>query len=179
MKIGEKTITTIARLVEGLLREHIGRINQAWNNAGESDLKISLPVTLKSVKNGYIDQEVKISYVVDKVDDSAKASVNENQPDLFEEKARPCYLRPGVEVFEKVCDKCNRRIDLIFVSGTELPRIISTDEIESPDLKPGQMLQHSSCPAWADEDYKEWCDIMVAREPEAQPKLKKIAGGKR
>ena len=33
----------------------------------------------------------------------------------------------------------------------------------------------------ADEFYKEWCDLMVAREIEVkeQPKLKKIAGGKK
>lgn len=38
-----------------------------------------------------------------------------------------------------------------------------------------------ACPAWADQFYKEWCDLMVAREIEVkeQPKFKKIAGGKK
>jgi len=45
------------------------------------------------------------------------------------------------------------------------------------------------CPSWADEFYKEWCGMMIAKqypkkeeakpEAKAKPKFKKIAGGKR
>jgi hypothetical protein len=166
MKIGEQTIEEIARLVEGLLLEHLGRLNQGWKNVGEKDFKISLPVSLDCSSAG-ITPTVKISYTIEVV--------------LFEEKSRPCYLRPGVEVFENVCNKCEHRIDLIFVTGDSFPRIMKKlTDIPTP-LGYGQMLQTYVCPAWADEFYKEWCDLMIAKEPEQKeaPKLKKIAGGKR
>jgi hypothetical protein len=45
------------------------------------------------------------------------------------------------------------------------------------------MKEGESLSAWADEFYKEWCDLMVARcenkVAEEQPKSKKIAGGKK
>jgi len=43
MKIGEQTIEEIARLVEGLLLEHLGRLNQGWKNVGEKDFKYLFP----------------------------------------------------------------------------------------------------------------------------------------
>ncbi|MDD5061963.1 MAG: hypothetical protein PHN44_06780 [Candidatus Marinimicrobia bacterium] len=179
MKIGEKTLQTIPRLVEGLLREHMERLNQAWLNAGENDLKISLSATLKSGKNGNIDQEVKISYVVDKEEDTAKASVNEKQTNIFEQEERiiPCPLHPDIDgVVESICDKCSERFRLVFVSGEGLPKLLTREEaLDLPPLKKGQMLQTCSCRSWDDYDYKQWCDWMVDKEitPKEEPKPEK------
>ena len=82
MNIGEKTIETTTRLIDGLLWEHLTRINQGWRNSGESDFKIAFSVGLTADKAG-IKQVIKIGYVVDKVDDSAKAIIQENQSELF------------------------------------------------------------------------------------------------
>jgi hypothetical protein len=179
LKIGEKTLRKGGEMLINLMFEHIQKINLGYLNAGEKDFKVGLSLTINP-GNATGNHKLKgdISFVTEKITDTASDSCDELQTDLFEEKSRPCYLRPGVEVFEKVCDKCERRIDLIFVSGEGLPQIIDKND-DLPHLKEGQMFQHSSCPAWADEDYKEWCDMMVARETETQPKLKKIAGGKR
>lgn len=72
-------------------------------------------------------------------------------------------------------------MDLIFVSGEGLPRIIGKNE-ELPQLEEGQMFQTYACPAWSDQFYKEWRNLMVAKEieqTEEKPKLRKVAGGKR
>ena len=73
---------------------------------------------------------------------------------------------------------CHSRLDVIFISGTELPRVIPyKDGVPAPDPEKGQMLQYYSCPSHADEDYKSWCDIMIAREitsKEQVPKKKSL-----
>lgn len=183
MNIGEKTLTAGGQLLINALLTHIEKINLAYLNAGEKDFKISLGLTINpGPAAGNHKLKADISFNLEKITDTFSTSVDEIQTELFDEDQtrRPCYLRPGVEVFPKVCNKCNSRMDLLFVSGDALPRIIGKND-ELPDLKDGQMLQTYACPAWADEFYKEWCDLMVAREIEVkeQPKLKKIAGGKK
>ncbi|PKN36719.1 MAG: hypothetical protein CVU62_13375 [Deltaproteobacteria bacterium HGW-Deltaproteobacteria-2] len=180
LKIGEKTLTEGGDLITKAMITHIKKINLAYLNAGEKDFKIGLNLTINpGPAEGNHKLKADISFTLEKITDTFSTSVDELQTNMFDGKPRPCYLRPGVEVFEKVCDKCDRRIDLIFVTGEGLPRIIRPRDI--PVMKPGQMLQTYVCPAWADEFYKEWCDLMVAREIEVkeQPKLKKIAGGKK
>lgn len=193
MKIGEKTIEATTRLIEGLLREHLTRINQGWHNSGETDFRIAFSVALNTEKAG-IKQIVKIAYVVDKVDDTAKATIQENQTELFDanQKTRKCPKRDDdVEVFAKVCAKCRDRKSAYFVTGKGLPIVHSCIDIDSP-IPDHQMVQFMSCRAWADEDYQKWCDYMIDKEierkateaqPDAKidtkPKLKKVAGGKR
>jgi hypothetical protein len=183
MKIGEKTLTAGGQLLINALLTHIEKINLAYLNAGEKDFKISLGLTINpGPAAGNHKLKADISFNLEKITDTFSTSVDELQTGLFDENqiTRPCYLRPDEEVFENVCKRCNFRMDLIFVSGEDMPRIIGKND-ELPELKDGQMLQTYACPAWADEFYKEWCDLMVAREIEVkeQPKLKKIAGGKK
>ena len=182
MKIGEKTLRKGGEMLTNAMLSYISKINEAFFNSGEADLKITLGLTIKpGAANGNFKLQSEIKFVTEQVKDTFSDSCDELQTNLFEENARPCYLRPGEEVFEKVCKRCNSRMDLIFVSGKGLPRIIGKDE-DLPELvEEGQMLQTYACPAWADEFYKEWCDIMVARKIEVkeQPKLRKMAGGKK
>lgn len=184
MKIGEKTLRKGGEMLTNAMLSYISKINEAFLNSGEADLKISLGLIIKpGAANGNFKLQSEIKFVTEQVKDTFSDSCDELQTGLFDdnETARPCYLRPeGDLVLEKVCNRCHSRMDLIFVSGEGLPRIIGKNE-EMPELKDGQMLQIYSCPSWADEDYKEWCNIMVAREPEQKeaPKFKKIAGGKR
>lgn len=184
MKIGEKTLTAGGQLLKNALLTHIEKINLAYLNAGEKDFKISLGLTINpGPAAGNHKLKADISFNLEKITDTFSTSVDEIQAELFDENqiARPCYLRDGDDVFENVCKRCNSRMDLIFVSGEGLPRIIGKND-ELPQLKEGQMLQTYACPAWADEFYKEWCDLMVAKEieqTEEKPKLRKVAGGKR
>jgi hypothetical protein len=187
MKIGEKTLRKGGEMLTNAMLAYITKINEAFLNSGEADLKITLGLTIKpGAANGNFKLQSEIKFVTEQVKDTFSDSCDELQTNLFDENktARPCYLRPeGDLVLEKVCNRCNSRMDLIFVSGKELPRIITPDEMVDGDLGKGEgeMIQTYSCPAWADEFYKEWCDIMVARETEVkeQPKLRKVAGGKR
>jgi len=194
-KIGEKTLTEVGDLIgRGLSTHHIHGINLGYKNAGEKDFKISISVTINpGAAPGNHKIKADVSYQVEKITDSFSSSVDELQTELFDEEKgalRRCPLRPdAIGVYENtVCKKCKKRVDLIFVSGTELPRIISPDELPA-EMKPGQMLQHYVCPSWADEFYKEWSGMIISREitpkPEKKPekkantKFKKIAGGKR
>jgi hypothetical protein len=188
MKIGEKTLRKGGEMLTNIMLSYISKINEAFLHNGESELKIGLDLTIKpGAANGNFKLQSGIKFVTEQIKDTFSDSCDELQTNLFDanQTARPCYLRPdGDQVFDNVCNKCNSRMDLIFVSGgKELPRIVTPDEMVDGGLGkgPGEMIQTYSCPAWADQFYKEWCDIMVAREIEVkeQPKLKKIAGGKR
>lgn len=183
LKIGEKTLTEAGDLIGRGLITHIQKLNLGYLNAGEKDFKVSIGLTINpGPAAGNHKLKADISFNLEKISDTFSTSVDELQGDLFDQNqiARPCYLRPGVEVFENVCNKCHHRIDVIFVSGERLPQIIGEND-ELPQLKEGQMLQFYACPAWADTYYKEWCDLMVAKEPTPPPKynINKKNGGKK
>ena len=189
MNIGEKTLRKGGEMLTNIMLSYISKINEAFLHNGESELKIGLDLTIKpGAANGNFKLQSGIKFITEQIKDTFSDSCDELQGNLFEEKEKtyPCYLRPeGDSVLKKVCMRCHSRIDVIFVSGIELPKVIPyKDEVPTPDPKKGQMLQYSSCPAWADNDYQTWMEVMIFKEAEKKPKeetpkLKKIAGGKR
>jgi hypothetical protein len=182
LKIGEKTLKAGGDIITSAMLTHIEKINRAYLNAGEKDFKISLGLTINpGPAAGNHKLKADISFNLEKISDTFSISVDEIQTSLFEEKEKtyPCYLwEEGGEVFEKVCRKCDHRLDVIFVDGENLPRIIPKDEdVPTPDPEKGQMIQYQSCPAWADRDYKLWMDAISSGKSngEVKTELNKLA----
>ena len=82
-------IDSISEKVKGLLKDHQAEISQAYLKCDEGEaLTISISNKLKgSDKTAGILVETSISFVTEKVKDSVKYVVNENQPEIkFPEK---------------------------------------------------------------------------------------------
>lgn len=192
MKIGEKTLKKGGEILTNALLAYKSKINEAFLNNGEDDLKIGLSLTIKpGDADGNFKLKGDISFVTQKITDSFSDSVDEKQTSLpLDEPTRICPEREdGAEIFESVCAKCKKREGLFISDGLTLPRWWEGDDIAIPD---DAIITRMPCRAWADEDYKAWCDEMVRRadvmleeraaRPEAEsnkPNLKKVMGGKR
>ena len=117
MKIGEKTLRKGGEMLTNIMLSYISKINQAYLNIGEKDMKISFSLTINpGPAAGNHKLKADISFVTEKITDTFIDSCDEIQTSLFEEKEKtyPCYLREdGGEVFEKVCRKCDHRLDYL------------------------------------------------------------------
>ena len=81
MKIGEKTIKVAVNQVEGLIREHLQDINEAYL-ACDDEVSIGLKIKLGPADIG-ITVASEVSFVKEKVKDrSAISRVDENQTTL-------------------------------------------------------------------------------------------------
>lgn len=190
MKIGEKTLEKGGEILTRALLAYQTKINEAFLNNGEEDLKIGLSLTIKpGPADGNFKLKGDISFVTQKITDSFSDSVDEKQVGLFDddydEPTRPCPERPGDDVYERVCEKCKHRETILITGDNGIERYNGTDA-NIPPLKDNHLTTVLSCRAWADDDYAAWCDGMLlaaARVADAQkaekPELKKIAGGKK
>ena len=81
MNIGDKTIEECGKLIGGLLSEHKTELNDAYLKADDA-LDVSLKLKISPDDNG---NKVKadISFVAEKIKDSASVHVNEDQNELF------------------------------------------------------------------------------------------------
>jgi hypothetical protein len=195
MKIGEKTLKELASLAESALLTHINPLNVAFRNAGEKDFKIGLKGTINAgAGEGDFKLKIDIDYVIEKASDSFSRQVHEKQTNLFD-KNEPTKVWPmrddGAEIFISVCAGCKDRQSVIVCDGLNMPVEYGRfDKIPESIIE--AIVQYRACRAWADEDYKTWCDEMVLRanvmlaeraasleKNEDKPKFKKIAGGKK
>ncbi len=77
MKIGERTITAATSQIEGLLREHVMDLNDAFDLT--EDVSIGLKVNMTASVQG-LRVASEISFVKERVKDkSATATIDENQ----------------------------------------------------------------------------------------------------
>lgn len=164
MHIGEKTLEALGQLATNALLAHEGPLNMAFKKNGDSDLKIGLKATIKpGAADGNFKLKIDIDYVIEKATDSFTDSVDEKQQSLPLAPMKYCPLRDGDQIFQTHCNsKCHSRVARIFVSGKKLPVVLPWNS-EAPVLAEGEMVQFMSCPAWADEDYKDWMDVMVKK----------------
>lgn len=165
--IGDVTLQKIGEVLARATKSSKSEINAGWLHAGEDDFDISYKVSLTA---GKVPGDVKI------YEDTFSDSVNEKQTNIFEQEENiiPCPLHPDIDgVFESICDKCPKRFKLVFVSGDELPKVLTQDEAQNVlPLQDGQMLQPYSCRSWDDYDYKQWCEFMINEEIEPKPEKK-------
>ncbi len=83
MRIGEKTFKKVSEQVLGLMLESEGKINQAFLRS-EDDFAISFKAKIKPNGNG-TKIETKISFTVEKFEDTSTGTVSEIQASLFAE----------------------------------------------------------------------------------------------
>jgi len=82
--IGKDVILTTENLIQELFAEHAHQINQAYINA-EDSMSVSISAKYKpNAKTGSIDVDVSMSFVLEKITDSRKDSVDEGQGKLYE-----------------------------------------------------------------------------------------------
>ncbi|MFA5323755.1 MAG: hypothetical protein WC373_13875 [Smithella sp.] len=168
MHIGEKTLLKGGEMLTNSMLTYEKAINQAFLKSESGELKISLSLSIKpGAANGAFKLQSGIKFVTDQINDTFTDQVDELQVNLFENKEEPtkmCPLRDGVEIFEYVCRECPDRLDLILVTGNEMPAILS----EAPTSPPAEndMIQYRSCSAWADDDCHENIENMLLWEPE-------------
>jgi len=188
MEIGEKTLRKGGVLLTNSLLTYRKAINAAFLKAEGDELNIAMGLKIKTgTGNGNFKLTSKIKFVTDQIEDTFSDSVDELQTDLFKDQpTRLCPVRDdGTEVFETVCAKCPTRSKAILVSGKKMPFILPMNS-DLPILAPGEMIQHRSCSAWADDDYNRFigdqllsCVVKEKPASEEKPKLRKLAGGKR
>lgn len=188
-KIGEKTLEALGALLTNALLAHRGPLNMAFIKNGQDDLKIGLKGIIKpGPAEGNFKLKVDIDYVIEKATDSFTSSVDEKQTFLpLDEPTRLCPEREdGLEIFESVCMKCKKRESVLVCDGVNMP--IKFDRFDVFPHIDDALISRMPCRAWADDDYKEWCDGMVLeagffiaaqKEEQEKPKLKKVMGGKR
>lgn len=144
MKIGEKTLRTGGEIITNAMLSYITKINEAFNNNGEDDLKIGLSLTIKpGPASGNFKLKASIDFVTQKIKDTFSGSVDEVQADLFgpRDDMVGCPREKG-PVNKSICNKCLDRATTLKVD----------------DLEIGWM----SCRAWADSDHRVfWEKILV------------------
>lgn len=156
MKIGIKTRELIVKQVSGLLADYEEALSEAYLRA-EKDFAISLGVKIAPNGNG-AKVETQISFVKEKIKDTASGTVSEVQVDLFE-KFKACPINGGQYVPLGRChNSCPLRDEAIVVWGDQMPSAM--EEIPSP--AEGLFVQFRSCSAWADEDHHEVIDDLLA-----------------
>ena len=166
MKIGEKTLRKGGELLTNSLLTYEGAINDAYRNAGEKEMNITLGLKIfPGPGNGNFKLTSKIKFMLDQIEDTFSDSVDEMQTKLpLDEPTKACPLMPeGDEVFVSVCKKCKDRESTILVDGISMPVWLSINDPLPDDEECYQMIQYMPCRAWADEDYKAWCDEMIQR----------------
>lgn len=185
MKIGEKTLKRGGELLTNSLLTFQKSINEAFLKAGEDELKITMGLSIKAGPgNGNFKLQSKIKFVTDQIEETFSDSVDELQTDLFKDQpTKKCPLENGDERLETYCAKCPSRRKAILVSGKKMPFILPMSA-ELPILAPGEMIQHRSCSAWADDDYNRFignqllsCVVKEKPVSEEKPKLKKNSCG--
>ena len=188
MKIGEKTLRKGGELLTNSLLTYMGAINDAFLKAGEKEMNITLGLKIfPGPGNGNFKLTSKIKFMLDQIEDTFSDSVDEMQTKLpLDEPTKACPLMPeGDEVFVSVCKKCKDRESIILIDGINMPVWTTAKELKPAALY--QMKQYMPCRAWADDDYKAWCDHMVYLAQDyigmqalkkEKTNLEKIAGGK-
>lgn len=166
MKIGEKTLKKGGELLTNSLLTYQESINKAYLKAGGEELKITLGLAIKAGNgDGNFKLQSKIKFVTDQIEDTFSESVDERQTNLFEDVNQPTRLCPerkdGAEIFESVCAKCKDRMLYINTNADGIKHYNWLEDL--PFMKQDDLRTAMSCSAWADDDYKEWCDEMVRR----------------
>ena len=142
--IGEKTITRTDEKIEGMLRYYQREINIAYEDGGE--IKISMPVAIKR-KGGANNIKVGISFVTEKIEDSATDDVDELQMSFDIDKMVKCPLNGDIEMKEEDCpDNCKKRA-IMFVDG-QFPAIPLPQVSDQPSES--VCIQYLTCRRWAD-----------------------------
>jgi hypothetical protein len=178
MKIGEKTLKKGGEMLTSIMLSYISKINEAFLHNGESELKIGLDLTIKpGAANGNFKLQSGIKFITEQIKDTFSDSCDELQTNLFEEGFKKCPLRPNDRMKESYCDdKCDCRIERIFVKGKKMP-VVLPFRSEEPILAESEMIQYRSCASWADQDFTAFTAIMVNTPIPEKVTLKKIAGG--
>lgn len=191
MRIGEKTLSKGGDILKNALLAYKSKINEAFLNNDEDELKIGLALHIKpGPADGNFKLKADISFVTQKITDSFSDSVDEKQMDLF--KDEPTKVCPesenGDEIYVSSCATCKSRRSIIVSNGKEMPKWFNhRDRI--PELGKDDLIYFMPCRAWADEEYRSFMDEQVRKaivygaeqkiKAEEKPKLKKIAGGKK
>lgn len=167
-QIGEKTIRKGGEMCRNAMLAYQSKINEAFTNNGEKDLKIGLSLTITpGAGAGNFKLKADISFITQKITDSFTDNVDEIQMDLFEFNRgtgdlKNCPLRPDDLIFASFCNNsCPLRSE--FVSHG------SVDE-------DGAVWTYTrSCSTWADDDKKEHIGKMLEWEPAVQaPETAKV-----
>jgi len=81
MKIGEKAIQEASKQIEGLMRDHLQDINEAYLNTG--DISIGLKANFAYGGEGRWEISAEIGFIKEKVKDKSFAStIYENQEEI-------------------------------------------------------------------------------------------------
>ena len=166
MKIGEKTLRKGGEILTNAMLTYISKINEAWRNNGEDELKLGLSLIIKpGAAAGNFKLKGDIAFVTEKISDSFSDSVDELQLSLFDKnKDTKICPRDGQEISRTICNnKCPDRLDVILVTGKngKMPVVLPFNS-EVPKLGKNEMIQYRSCAAWADEDYQKNIDAMLS-----------------
>jgi len=197
MKIGEKTIRKGGDMLTNSMLSYISKINEAFNNNGEEDLKIGLSLTIKPGQGtGNFKLQSDINFTTEKIKDTFTDSCDEAQGALDLEgkmgagtgELKKCPNRPPKDrVYASYCNNnCPDRLIKIFVSHKSDPQIITADN--PADMEKGDFIQHRSCSSWSDDDTKEniramleKIDVEIAskKDPVTEGVLLQIPGAKK
>ena len=155
-QIGEKTIRKGGDMCRNAMLAYQSKINEAFINNGEKDLKIGLSLTITpGAGAGNFKLKADISFITQKITDSFTDNVDEVQGDLFDQGTgdlKKCPLRPEDMIFASFCnDKCPLRSEVVSHG--------SVDEDGAP------WTYTRSCSTWADDDKKEHIEKMLEWEP--------------
>lgn len=87
LTIGEKTIAKTVQMLERHLRDYKKDMNEAYLKA-EGPLDVTLKAKYSAPQNGDGTKiDTSITFVAEKIKDSMKATVDEKQRELFDDKA--------------------------------------------------------------------------------------------
>jgi hypothetical protein len=84
LKITQKVIQTVGGQVAGVMKDYQDELNEAFVNAGNKKFDVGFKITFDAAQNDSVKVKSAISFVLEKVTDSAECTVS-NQPELFEE----------------------------------------------------------------------------------------------
>jgi hypothetical protein len=83
MKIGKKVLEECGGLLAEMLTSYGIQINEAFQAAGDEPLSVALNLKIKPGKEKEFELEASISFVMARVKDTFKRSVNEAQMDIL------------------------------------------------------------------------------------------------
>ena len=85
MQIGEITLRKGGEMLTNSMLSYISKINKAFLNNGEADLKIGLALTIKPGTTGKFHLKSDIKFITEQITDSFADTVDELQTNMFEE----------------------------------------------------------------------------------------------
>jgi hypothetical protein len=155
MQIGEKTIKAGGEIITNAMLSYLTKINEAFNNNGEEDLKIGLSLTIKpGPATGNFKLKAGIDFVTQKIKDTFSGNVDEVQANLFEDYEKVNCPKEQRPVNVAVCEEsCRDRYSPLYAS-----------ENGGPEYYIGGM----PCRAWADADHRAFWERIIA-DHDARP----------